>query len=228
MLNSWDMLTSSACKPACFCHFLQIWSCPCKRDTCHNQETGKPAGRKEDMYWFCLLTKEKWKKLYITLTKYWYRAPLQSSRVSLWANYLTDTTALSFGSIFFIILLYLVREEGIKDPVDQLGGSRLGRPLAVLLYLCWVTNGLSSGSSPVRIKFVFRREEHLEYMSSDGLMKPLALNTTQHQAMQHMKQANKNQTDRMYNAEFPLDATGQQMFCKQSVLQRKRVGKKIK
>lgn len=66
-------------------------------------------------------------------------------------THLTHTTAMSFDpSAFFIILLYLIREEGIKDLVNQLGGSRFSWPLAVLLDLCWVTNGLPSGSSPVK------------------------------------------------------------------------------
>lgn len=41
-----ESLTFSACKPVCFYHFLQIWSCPYKLYTCHNQEIGKPKIRK--------------------------------------------------------------------------------------------------------------------------------------------------------------------------------------
>lgn len=72
------------------------------------------------------------------------------------ATHLTDATALPFDPrALFIILFYLIREEGIKDLVHQLGGGRLRRSLAVLLYLRWVTNGLSSGCSPVnRTKLV--------------------------------------------------------------------------
>ena len=114
-------------------------------------------------------------------------------------THLTDTTALSFGPhTLFIVLFYLIREEGIKDLVHQRGSGRFSRSLAVLFNLSWVTNGLSSGSSPVdRIKLVFRGEIHLflhstpDDMWSDGSMKPLAVNTPQHQAMQHKKQANK-------------------------------------
>lgn len=98
-------------------------------------------------------------------------------------THLTDTTALSFGrTTLFIILLYLIREEGIKDLVDQRGSGRFSWSL-VLLDLCWVTNGLSSGSSPVNtIKFVFRGGGPFDLaqmpdMWSDGIMKPLAVNT---------------------------------------------------
>lgn len=71
--------------------------------------------------------------------------------------HLTDSTALSFNATLFVILFYLIREEGVKDLVDQLGSGGFSGSLAVLLYLCWVTNGLSSSSSPVsRTKLVFR------------------------------------------------------------------------
>lgn len=75
-------------------------------------------------------------------------------------THLTDTTALPFDPCaLFIILFYLIREEGIKDLVHQLSSSRFSWPLTVLLYLCRVTNGLSSSSSPVnRIKLVFKGE----------------------------------------------------------------------
>lgn len=69
------------------------------------------------------------------------------------ATYLTDATALSFEAYtLLVILFYLVREERIKDLVHQLGGRRFSRTLTVLLYLCRVTNGLSSSGSPVNGK----------------------------------------------------------------------------
>lgn len=80
-------------------------------------------------------------------------------------THLTDTTALSFDpTTLFIILFNLIREEGVEDLVHQLGSGCFSWSLTVLLYLCWVTNGLSSGSSPVnRIKLLLRGELHLAW-----------------------------------------------------------------
>lgn len=65
-------------------------------------------------------------------------------------SHLTNATAVSFHPHnLFVILLYLVREERVKDLTHQFGGGGLGGTLTVLFYLSWVTNGLSSGSSPV-------------------------------------------------------------------------------
>lgn len=67
------------------------------------------------------------------------------------ATHLTDATALPLGRrALLVVLLDLIREEGIKDLVHQLGGGGFRRPLAVLLDLCRVANGLSSGGSPVK------------------------------------------------------------------------------
>lgn len=59
---------------------------------------------------------------------------------------------MSLDSALFVVLLNLIGEEGIEDLADQLGGGGLGWSLTVLLYFCWVTNGLSPGRSPVRTK----------------------------------------------------------------------------
>lgn len=59
---------------------------------------------------------------------------------------------MSLDSALFVVLLNLIGEEGIEDLADQLGGGGLGWSLTVLLYFCWVTNGLSPGRSPVRMK----------------------------------------------------------------------------
>lgn len=68
-------------------------------------------------------------------------------------SYLTDTTALAFDSAILLILINLVREESIKDLVDQLGGSRSSGPsFAVLLNLGGMADGLSSSSSPMKGK----------------------------------------------------------------------------
>lgn len=69
--------------------------------------------------------------------------------------HLTDATAMSFHPHYlFIVLFYLVREERIKDLTHQFGGGGLRWTLTVLFYLSWVTNGLSSGSSPVNERMV--------------------------------------------------------------------------
>lgn len=74
-------------------------------------------------------------------------------------THLTDTTALPFQRALFVILLYLIREEGIKDLVDQLCGGCFSWSLIVLFYLGWVTNSLSSGCPPAnRIKRMIRGE----------------------------------------------------------------------
>lgn len=95
----------------------------------------------------------------------------------------------------FIVLLYLVREERIKDLANQFGCGRLGGTFTVLFYLCWVTNGLSSGSSPVKERWLSPPVQSVNKLLICGEMalKPLAVDTP-HQAMQH-KKANKNQTD---------------------------------
>lgn len=59
---------------------------------------------------------------------------------------------MSLDSALFVVLLNLIGEEGIEDLADQLGGGGLGWSLTVLLYFCWVANGLSPGRSPVRTK----------------------------------------------------------------------------
>lgn len=67
------------------------------------------------------------------------------------ATHLADATALALGRrALLVVLLDLVGEEGVKDLVHQLGGGGFGRPLAVLLDLCRVANGLSPGGSPVK------------------------------------------------------------------------------
>ena len=64
--------------------------------------------------------------------------------------HLTDATALTFDAApLYVILVDLIREEGVEDLVHQLGGGGFGGPFAVLLDLGGVSNGLSSGSSPV-------------------------------------------------------------------------------
>lgn len=111
---------------------------------------------------------------------------------------LTDTTALSFHGTFFIILLYLIREECIKDLVDQLCSGCFSWSLTIFFYLCWVTNSLSSGSPPVnRTKCMVKRRRFYSAQLPDdkwrnGIMKPLAINTPQHQAMQRNKQTKLN------------------------------------
>lgn len=76
-----------------------------------------------------------------------------SSRVEdNYETHLTHSTAMSLDSALFVVLLNLIGEEGIEDLADQLGGGGLGWSLTVLLYFCWVTNGLSPGRSPVRMK----------------------------------------------------------------------------
>lgn len=47
-----------------------------------------------------------------------------------------------------IVLINLIREKGVKDLVDQFSCGGLSRPLAVLLNLGGMTNGLPSGCSP--------------------------------------------------------------------------------
>lgn len=123
---------------------------------------------------------------------------------------------MSFGSsTFFIILLYLIREESIKDLVDQLGGGRFSWPLAVLLDLRRVANGLPSGSSPVKKNKVciqrrgpFGMAQIPDDMWSSSIMKPWP--STHHSIRPCNKTSKQNQTHskKMYNAEFPLDATG--------------------
>lgn len=81
---------------------------------------------------------------------------------------LTDTTALSFHGAFFIILLYLIREECIKDLVDQLCSGCFSWSLTIFFYLCWVTNSLSSGSPPVnRTKCMVRRRRFYSAQITD-------------------------------------------------------------
>lgn len=71
--------------------------------------------------------------------------------------HLADPTALPFDSrALFIILFYLIGEEGVEDLVHQLGSGCFRRSFTVLLYLCRVTNGLSSSRPPAnRIESVF-------------------------------------------------------------------------
>lgn len=64
------------------------------------------------------------------------------------APYLTDTTALPLDSSLFTVLVNLIREECVKDLVDQFGGGGFSGTLEVLLNLCGMTYGLSSGRSP--------------------------------------------------------------------------------
>lgn len=72
--------------------------------------------------------------------------------------HLADATAVSFHPYdLFIVLFYLVREERIKDLTHQFGRGRLRRTLTVLFYLSGVTDGLSSGSSPVNERTIKSR-----------------------------------------------------------------------
>lgn len=65
------------------------------------------------------------------------------------ATHLADATALPlYAAALLVVLVNLVREEGVKDLVDQLGGGGFGGALAVLLNLGGVTDGLPSGGSP--------------------------------------------------------------------------------
>lgn len=68
---------------------------------------------------------------------------------NLWTTYLTDTTPVSLHTTsILIVLVNLIREKRVKDLVDQFSGGGFSRPLAVLLNLGGMTNGLSSGCSP--------------------------------------------------------------------------------
>lgn len=62
--------------------------------------------------------------------------------------HLADAAALPFGGALLVVLLELLREEGVENQVDQLRGGGFGGTLAVLLDLGGVTDGLPSGSSP--------------------------------------------------------------------------------
>ncbi len=91
-----------------------------------------------------------------------------NTNITFISTHLTDTTALSFDpNTLFIILFYLIREEGIKDLVHQLGSGCFSRSLTVLLNLCWVTNGLSSGSSPVDRKKSLCSEERSVWLGTN-------------------------------------------------------------
>ena len=77
---------------------------------------------------------------------------------------------MSFDSSLFIVLLYLIRKEGIKDLIHHLGRGCFSWSLAVLLDLCWVTDGLSSGSSPInRISFFVHLLSH-KHLIISGVM----------------------------------------------------------
>lgn len=73
---------------------------------------------------------------------------LQLRLKCIWAGYLTDTTALPLDSSILTVLVNLIREERVKDLVDQFGGGGFSGTLAVLLDLGGMTYGLSSGRSP--------------------------------------------------------------------------------
>lgn len=66
-------------------------------------------------------------------------------------RYLTDTAAPALHGIllviFLLILLDLLREEGVEDEVHQLGGGGFGGTL-VLVYFGGVPDGLPPDSSP--------------------------------------------------------------------------------
>lgn len=64
------------------------------------------------------------------------------------AAYLTDATALSLDSSLLTVLVDLIREERVKDLVNQFGGGGSSGTLDLLLNLCGMTYGLSPGSSP--------------------------------------------------------------------------------
>lgn len=68
-------------------------------------------------------------------------------------THLADATSLPLhAAALLVVLVDLVRKEGVKDLVDQLGGGGFGGALAVLLDLGGMANGLPPGRSPGKEK----------------------------------------------------------------------------
>lgn len=67
-----------------------------------------------------------------------------------------------FLVVFFLVLLDLLREEGVEDEVHQLGGGGFGGTL-VLVYFGGVPDGLSPDSSPASKVRSVRRDPGASY-----------------------------------------------------------------